>query len=97
MAASGDRARMRATNESMDAFAVKLTGQLQQPVTNATGLKGEYDFSLYWSSAEVAAGAETGPTLFQALQQQLGLMLEPAKGEVEVLVIDHIEKTPTAN
>ncbi len=97
MVSTGNRSRMRASNESMDAFAVKLTGQLGQPVTNATRLRGEYDFSLYWSGAEVTAGAETGPTLFQALQQQLGLTLEPAKGEVDVLVIDHIEKTPTAN
>jgi uncharacterized protein (TIGR03435 family) len=97
MVATGDRNRMRATNESMDAFALKLTKRMGRPVINATRLQGEYDFDLYWSSADVSVGAEAGPTLLQALQRQLGLTLEPAKGQVDVLVIDHVEKIPTAN
>jgi uncharacterized protein (TIGR03435 family) len=38
-----------------------------------------------------------GPTIFAALQEQLGLKLESKKGMVDIVVIDHIEKTPTEN
>jgi hypothetical protein len=44
-----------------------------------------------------AAADAPGPTIFQALQEQLGLKLEPAKATVDILVIDHMEKTPTEN
>ena len=44
-----------------------------------------------------AIGTETLPSVFSALQSQLGLKLEPKKVPVEVMVIDHMEKTPTAN
>jgi hypothetical protein len=40
---------------------------------------------------------DTPPTIFSALQEQLGLKLEAKKGPVDLLVIDHVEKTPTAN
>ncbi len=95
MAMIGGRARMRATSESMEKFALKLTGQLQQPVTDATGLTGEYDFSLYWDAGTPSAELDSAPTLIQALQDQLGLKLESAKRKVDVLVIAHLEKMPT--
>ena len=97
MAMIGGRARMRASSESMEDFARKLMGQLQQPVTDTTGLTGEYDFSLYWDAGTPAAELDSAPTLIQALQDQLGLKLESAKGKVDVLVIDHVEKIPTDN
>ena len=39
----------------------------------------------------------SGPTIFAALQQQLGLKLEQKKGQVDILTVDKIEKTPTEN
>lgn len=86
----------------------ELGGRL---VLDETGLKGHYDFTLEWTrerSAPLPGGNTdpntddrpvlnvSGPSLFTAIQEQLGLKLEPQKGPVEVLVIDHIEK-PSEN
>jgi uncharacterized protein (TIGR03435 family) len=77
----------------------KLSRLLGRPVMNNTGLEGNYDFKLEWTpdpgpSAPGGEPAETsvGPSLFSALQQQLGLRLEATKGPVDVLVIDHVDK-----
>jgi uncharacterized protein (TIGR03435 family) len=71
---------------SMTQLAYKLSRLLQRPVVNNTGLEGNYDFKLEWTpdpgpSAPDGRPAETsvGPSLFSALQQQLGLRLEAAK------------------
>jgi uncharacterized protein (TIGR03435 family) len=81
----------------------RMTGQ---PVADETGLAGAYDFQLEWSPDETIKLAPdappvttnpNGPSLFSALQEQLGLKLEARKGPVEVLVVDRIERTPTEN
>jgi bla regulator protein blaR1 len=70
-------------------------------VVDQTGLKGSYDFTLK-SGAEQISTSQTGqeggdaPSLFTAIQEQLGLKLVPSKAQVEVIVIDHIER-PSAN
>jgi uncharacterized protein (TIGR03435 family) len=73
-----------------------ITGR---PVIDKTGLKGLYDFMLEWTPEAVMPGlpappspsADTsGPSLFTALQEQLGLKLESAKGPTEFLVIDSV-------
>lgn len=69
--------------------------QLEGPVTDLTGLKGTYDFTVFWAMGD-AAGA-SGPTPVQALQDQLGLSLVRSKGLVDIFVIDHVEKTPVEN
>ena len=69
-----------------------------QPVIDKTGIGGKYDVTLEWSAdrnpggpgEQIPAGAD-GPSIFTAVQEQLGLKLEPAKGPVELLVIDHVE------
>jgi len=48
MAIMNGRARMQASQQTMEQFAGMLSGQLGKPVTDATGLKGKYDFELYW-------------------------------------------------
>jgi uncharacterized protein (TIGR03435 family) len=77
---------------------------LDRPVVDRTGLTGRYDFSLEWAPNEtefggdVGAAPETTPSLplFEAIQQQLGLRLEPTRGPVDALAIDAAQK-PTDN
>jgi uncharacterized protein (TIGR03435 family) len=80
-----------------------LSGQLGSPVTDMTGMKGFFDFTLEWTPdarpSEVGGATDSvpGASIFTALQEQLGLKLESRKGPVEMLVIDHVEKIPTGN
>jgi len=84
------RGELTAKKESIENFAEVLSRQMDRPVLDKTDLKGAYDFVLKYDKADDGS-------IFGALQQQLGLKLEPAKGGVEILVIDHAEKTPTEN
>jgi uncharacterized protein (TIGR03435 family) len=98
------RIRLYQTKMTMDQLAKTFSGQLGRPVTDDTGLKGEYEIRLYWvtdaaggpPSATTPEGAG-GPTLMRAIQDQLGLRLEAKRGPVEFLVVDHMEKLPTEN
>jgi uncharacterized protein (TIGR03435 family) len=90
------RERRRVANMSMEEFARDLSMQLQGPVTDVTGLKGKYDFTMSWVFDTSPADAG-GPDLFGAIQQQLGLKLDRKKEPVDVIVVDHIEKTPSEN
>jgi uncharacterized protein (TIGR03435 family) len=79
-------------------LAENLSGYVDRPVTDDTGLEGVYSFSLEFSPNESPGDAENSlPSIFVAVQEQLGLKLEPEKGPVEFLVIDRAEKTPVAN
>ena len=78
-----------------------LSGNLQQPIRNETGLDGVYAITLRFTPAEASGNATTalpepseapGPSLFTALQEQLGLELEPRKIPVHIMIIDHAEK-----
>jgi uncharacterized protein (TIGR03435 family) len=85
---------MRAT---LSEVADHLSGplyQLGRQVIDQTGLKGNYDFTLEWAPSDQDT---QGPSLFTALQEQLGLRLEARKASVDVLVVDSMEKTPTEN
>jgi uncharacterized protein (TIGR03435 family) len=64
-------------------------------VVNKTGLDGGYDFTLDYAP-DGADPSDTRPSIFTALEEQLGLKLEPARGPVDVIVVDHIER-PTEN
>jgi uncharacterized protein (TIGR03435 family) len=95
LAQLGSRVAMRRADETMDRFAIYLSAQLHTPVNNATGLNGKYDFTMHWISE--GSTDDTGPNLFRAVQEQLGLRLESKKGTVDILVVDHVEKAPTEN
>jgi uncharacterized protein (TIGR03435 family) len=86
-------------NVSVGDLAHNLQGALDRPVVDETGLSGKYDFTLKWlrQDAPVAADADNNLSpLFTALQEQLGLKVEPSKGEVEMMVIDHLTQ-PSAD
>ena len=75
-----------------------LAPQVQRVVIDRTGLTGDWDFDLKFTPPSAAASADApasdpdSPSIFTALQEQLGLKLEPARGPVDVLVIDGVER-----
>lgn len=89
-----DKSSMKCTNRSMKSFADNLGRSLDQVVIDKTGLSGGYDFTLEWAPNPTPDSPE--PSLFTALQEQLGLKLESTKGPVEIIVIDNIER-PSEN
>ena len=97
MAMQKDKARYTLSDTTLEAFALQLSGQLNAPVVNQTGLKGKYDIDLYWDAGQHEPGEDRGPDLIQAIKEQLGLNLEKTKGPIEVLVIDHAERVPAEN
>ncbi len=75
-----------------------LINMVGRPVIDRTGLTGRYDFTLTWTPAPGTGGPPgppvdpDAPSVFTAVQEQLGLKLESARGPVEVVVIDRLEK-----
>ena len=102
----GPSLSLAAQGISLVDLAQLLSRQLGTPVADKTGMTGSYDFSLQWTPDESqpshgvdgdsmpggppAPGA-AGPSFFRAIQEQLGLKLEPQTGPTEILVIDHVE------
>jgi uncharacterized protein (TIGR03435 family) len=62
-----------------------------------TSLAGTYDIELKWTPDAAAAGDDLGPSVFTAIQEQLGLRLDARKVPTEVLVIDRAERSPIEN
>jgi len=79
-------------------LAAALSRTLGRTVVDETSLGGSYDVSLHWTPDEAPPAVDNSadPSLFTALQEQLGLRLESAKGPVEVLIVDRAEK-PSEN
>jgi uncharacterized protein (TIGR03435 family) len=79
---------------SMAGLASLLTPIAGPPVADRTGLTGEFDFQLRYAADPVSESKF--PSVFAAVQEQLGLKLESTRAPIEVVVIDHVER-PTAN
>jgi uncharacterized protein (TIGR03435 family) len=79
---------------NMGGLAEVLAGQVGRPVIDRTDLKGIYDVSLRWRPEEMAGGdsLSSAPSLFTALQEQLGLKLESGKADIEVFRVTRLEK-----
>jgi uncharacterized protein (TIGR03435 family) len=77
-------------------FNRSQTTGVDRPVVDHTGLAGMFGFTLMFSSFTTVPHVSDDPSIFTALREQLGLKLEPARGPVELLVIDSVEQ-PTPN
>ena len=82
----------------ISALAAQLSSVERRSVIDKTGLTGSYDIDLKWTPDDAPAGgdADTGPSIFTALQEQLGLKLAPGKVPVLTVVVDRVQK-PEAN
>lgn len=107
--ATGQRT-LTASSQSMANFASILSDLLGRPVEDRTGIAGQFDFSMEWTPDPVDGRAggpggkvipppdpeQTGPTIFTAIQETLGLKLETAKVKIGTVIIEKAEK-PSAN
>ena len=81
----------------MSRFAEVLSRQMDLPVVDRTGLTGAFNLKLEWMpETSKPDPTDSRPSVFTALQQQLGLRLESRKTPIEMLVIDHAER-PSEN
>jgi uncharacterized protein (TIGR03435 family) len=96
MSAAG---RLTGTRVTADMLAKVLSNQLGRPVKNATGFASAFDFTLQWTPDTVTAAIDDPqrPSLLTAVREQLGFRLVAKKTPVDVIVIDRVESTPTAN
>ena len=95
---STTRRAIAADTQTMQQLASVLQTVTGRPVRDRTGLTGAFNFDLTWTSGPVAlapgAGPppDDGPSIFTALQEQLGLRLEPGRGSFDVVVVDAVRR-----
>lgn len=91
---NGSRSLVKLTVHELPltSLAKSLGGEVHRTVIDKTGLTARFDLKLQWSKDESPnSGEDVLPSVFTALQEQLGLKLEPGKGPVETLVVDRAE------
>jgi uncharacterized protein (TIGR03435 family) len=93
-----DPGRINSGAQTMSTLARMLGGPLQRVVIDRTGLKDVFDFTLTYAP-DTSAGAGDRPaadanlpSIFTALQEQLGLRLDPTRAPVDTLIVDHVER-----
>jgi uncharacterized protein (TIGR03435 family) len=97
LSGNGNDMVLTANDASMAGFAGALADRVHRTVLDKTGLPGQYDLELKWSPDDVVdADPDKAISIFTAIQEQLGLKLQAARGPVSTLVIDHAEM-PSAN
>jgi uncharacterized protein (TIGR03435 family) len=90
-----DNQRIEGVGATLDDLAQRLAAPARRIVVNRTNLQGFFDYEVEFTPDNNQAGADTpdtGLALFTALQEQLGLRLESARGPVDMLVIQSAEK-----
>lgn len=101
---NSNRGSLKAEGITMRNLANTLSRIVGAGVVDETGVEGVFDLQVEWDPAATALSPDapadssaTGPSLFTALQEKLGLKLDWRKTPVEFLVIDHVERVPTEN
>ncbi len=89
------RGKLTGENVPPDFIALVLTREVGRPIVNHTNLPGQYDFEMTYApdtGAKISSATEdAGPSIFTALNEQLGLKLVPAKEPVWIIVVDQVE------
>lgn len=93
---SWSRGQLEVHGGPIASLAFILSDLVGRVVVDKTGLSGKYNIALKWTPDEQQGEADSGPSIFAALQEQLGLKLESGRGPVDQIVVDHVEK-PTEN
>jgi len=83
--------RIEVRGGSIGNLAFGLSDVLGRVVVDKTGITGKFHITLEWAPDELQGTPDAGPSVFTAIQEQLGLKLESTKGPVEILVVDHVE------
>ena len=97
---SGGAGRLTGNRASLALITMLLSRMEHQIIVDQTGLAGEYQIQLHWAPGSGTASAPddaTAPSLFTAVQEQLGLKLESRNGPLDTIVVDHAEKIPAEN
>lgn len=89
------RTGLEASGITVQEFAALIAHPAGRPVVDKTGIQGSYDFKLSYDA--MGDPNSTLPSIFTAVQEQLGLKLESQKVPIEILIIDHVDKIPTEN
>ena len=88
--------RIHSTAVPLEYLVTNLAFLLGRQVIDKTGLVGKYSYTVTYTPDDAPPADANAPSIFTAVQEQLGLKLESTKGRVEVIIIDHAEK-PSAN
>jgi uncharacterized protein (TIGR03435 family) len=86
-----DTGKLTGRRADMPELANHLSMVMRRPVFDRTEIKGSYDFTLTWTADQSVTDAG-GPSIYTALQEQLGVKLEAGRGPVEIIVVDSAEK-----
>ena len=94
------RGQITARGISVDVLVLMLSGLAERTVVDKTGLTGSYDVNLRWTPDDAVGPSQTSldsnPSFFTAVQEQLGLKLEPSREPLDTIVVDHVER-PSEN
>ncbi len=96
----GQNGRVMFHNQPVSRFTFLLTRRMGRPVLDETGLKGTYEFSVDLNGLGYNGNDSQNteaPSIFTAVQSDLGLKLESAKRPIKILIVDSANKNPTEN